>query len=88
MIRHPLPSAAIDFPEEEIRECAYYLWLEAGRPAGHDQDFWRAARERLDHSTRAGRIQAGLTVWLRWPGQKVRTAGQEARSSSGRVRLS
>lgn len=40
---HPEPS------EEEIRHTAYLLWLENGRPAGHDLEHWLAARELLRH---------------------------------------
>jgi hypothetical protein len=31
--------------EERIRELAYRLWEEAGRPDGRDDDFWHAANE-------------------------------------------
>ncbi len=32
--------------DQEIRNRAYYLWEKAGRPAGHEHDFWaQAARE-------------------------------------------
>jgi hypothetical protein len=32
---------------EQIREKAYYLWMEAGRPAGRDLEFWAAAEREL-----------------------------------------
>jgi hypothetical protein len=43
---HPVPKPA----EQQIQHAAYYLWEEAGCPAGRDQEFWFAARERLRHS--------------------------------------
>lgn len=36
--------------EKDIRHAAYYLWEEAGRPAGRDLEFWFSARERLRHT--------------------------------------
>lgn len=29
--------------EQQIRERAYHLWLNAGRPHGRDQEFWERA---------------------------------------------
>ena len=84
MIRHSLATLIFEIPEEDIRKCAYYLWLEAGRPAGRDQEFWHAARERLRHSPHYHRPPTPG----RRAGQKVRKAGQEARSGPIRNRLS
>jgi len=42
---HPLEPA-----EKDIQRAAYFLWEEAGRPEGRDQEFWFAARERLRHT--------------------------------------
>ncbi len=36
--------------EKDIQHAAYFLWEEAGRPEGRDQEFWFAARERLRHT--------------------------------------
>jgi len=36
--------------EAEVRELAYHLWVEAGKPAGRDLDFWLAAEQRLTGS--------------------------------------
>jgi hypothetical protein len=85
MIRHPLPTPTFEIPEEDIRQCAYYLWLEAGRPVGRDQEFWHAGRERLRHSPHYHRPPAPRRLPA---GQKVRKPGQEARSGPGRNRLS
>lgn len=38
-----------DSVEKDIQHAAYFLWEQAGRPAGRDQEFWFAARERLRH---------------------------------------
>jgi hypothetical protein len=31
--------------EQRIRERAFYLWQEAGRPEGGEEEFWHRARE-------------------------------------------
>lgn len=37
--------------EQAIRERAYYMWNEAGRPHGHAEGFWlKAQREMLSQS--------------------------------------
>jgi len=41
---HPQTSS---FSDAEIRERAYYLWLDRGCPTGHDEDIWYAARALL-----------------------------------------
>jgi len=38
------PSPAVS-PEARIRERAYHLWEAAGKPHGHDVEFWQRARE-------------------------------------------
>jgi hypothetical protein len=43
-----LPAAPAP-TEEEIQHAAYMLWLEEGRPEGHDLDHWLAAKEMLCH---------------------------------------
>jgi hypothetical protein len=39
----------MDIPirEDEIRSRAYQLWLEAGSPEGHAEEFWEKARLQL-----------------------------------------
>ncbi|MDP3062137.1 MAG: DUF2934 domain-containing protein [Chloroflexota bacterium] len=34
--------------EEQIRELAYYLWEQAGKPEGNDQDYYFKARQALE----------------------------------------
>jgi hypothetical protein len=80
MIRHPISAPAFEIPEEDIQKCAYHLWLEAGRPAGRDLEFWDAARERLRHAAQTTHSTASPSSRRHATGQKVRTAGQEARS--------
>ena len=57
--------------EETIRARAYELWEQAGRPDGHDQEFWASAERELaeqagldssaeDSETRRPPVQAGL----------------------------
>lgn len=37
-----------NIPEDsEIRELAYRLWEEAGRPSGRQEEFWLQAEEQL-----------------------------------------
>ncbi|MGN6487994.1 MAG: DUF2934 domain-containing protein [Devosia sp.] len=59
--------------EETIRSRAYELWEHAGRPDGHDKEFWaEAERELSDQSeldrsaenadTRRPPVQAGLPI--------------------------
>ena len=33
--------------EQRIREAAYHLWVEAGRPEGGADEFWRRARAQV-----------------------------------------
>jgi hypothetical protein len=40
---NPVPT------EAEIQHAAYLLWLEEGRPEGHDIAHWLAAKEMLCH---------------------------------------
>lgn len=37
--------------EAEVRDLAYHLWVEAGKPVGRDLDFWLAAEQRLTGSS-------------------------------------
>ncbi|MEO6992755.1 MAG: DUF2934 domain-containing protein [Lacunisphaera sp.] len=41
-----LPSTR-PFSDDEIRERAYYLWLDRGCPTGHDEAIWHAAHALL-----------------------------------------
>jgi hypothetical protein len=34
--------------EDRVRERAYHLWEDAGRPDGRDDEFWHAARELIE----------------------------------------
>lgn len=43
-------SAPIFEPAEaDIQRCAYFLWLEEGRPDGQDLAIWLTAKELLRH---------------------------------------
>lgn len=35
--------------ERDIQKAAYFLWLEQGRPEGHDVENWLAAKELIRH---------------------------------------
>jgi hypothetical protein len=41
--------------QEQIRVAAYYKWLQAGKPAGNDLDFWRDA-EREHMAAQSGTV--------------------------------
>ncbi|HVU18255.1 MAG TPA: DUF2934 domain-containing protein [Candidatus Didemnitutus sp.] len=45
----PRPSGTVEPIESDIQHQAYFLWKEAGSPAGQDLDFWLRAREELRH---------------------------------------
>jgi hypothetical protein len=34
--------------EQRIRERAYFLWIEEGKPEGRDKEHWEAARAALE----------------------------------------
>ncbi|MDP2344219.1 MAG: DUF2934 domain-containing protein [Deltaproteobacteria bacterium] len=36
---------------QKVRERAYYLWLEEGRPEGRAFEHWQRAEQQLDQST-------------------------------------
>lgn len=38
--------------DQEIRNLAYFLWEKAGRPAGHEHDFWAAAARQVEGDQR------------------------------------
>ena len=47
---NPTPRAALNESERleaRIRERAYFLWLERGRPPGEDCDHWFTAKQQL-----------------------------------------
>ena len=43
--RDETPSGEIDV--DRIRDLAYALWVDAGRPAGRDEEFWHQAEREL-----------------------------------------
>jgi hypothetical protein len=47
-----------DALDERIRERAYHLWENDGRPPGRDQEFWEMARElvSIEANPYAGRL--------------------------------
>jgi hypothetical protein len=46
--KHHHPST-YEPAEADIQKCAYFLWLEEGRPEGQDLDIWLTAKELLKH---------------------------------------
>jgi len=51
--------------EKVIRELAYELWEQAGRPDGRSDDFWFAARYEFERREETGETQLGAPVRLR-----------------------
>jgi hypothetical protein len=50
MNRSPHHSPTLFEPAEaDIQRCAYFLWLEEGRPSGQDLEIWLTAKELLRH---------------------------------------
>ncbi|MCW8305579.1 DUF2934 domain-containing protein [Acidiphilium sp. PA] len=39
--------------EEKVRELAYKLWEEAGKPADRDDEFWHQAHAQIPHPPEA-----------------------------------
>jgi hypothetical protein len=46
------PAPAIAPDEHQIRERAYGIWIEEGRPHGHDLAHWQRARHELQQEAR------------------------------------
>ncbi|MHB1303070.1 MAG: DUF2934 domain-containing protein [Acidiphilium sp.] len=44
--------------EQEVRDLAYRLWEEAGKPEGRHDEFWHKARERLAEQSTADSFPA------------------------------
>lgn len=62
--------------ESRIRERAYHLWEEDGRPHGREREFWERAEELIgmeDHAT-AGRLPNPMTRAEPIPGVTVEEA--------------
>ncbi len=51
--------------EELIRELAYELWEQAGRPDGRSDEFWFAARYEFERREETGETQLGVPACLR-----------------------
>lgn len=46
----PLSPEELESAEQVVRQLAYMLWLEAGRPLGMEDEFWlKAEQEWLAH---------------------------------------
>lgn len=42
--------------DQKVRETAYFLWEDAGRPAGREREFWFEALERCLREREADRL--------------------------------
>jgi hypothetical protein len=49
-------------PEQRIRERAYHLWREAGRPPGRNEQFWFAAEREIENEVPAVGAQASGAI--------------------------
>ncbi|MBR0907178.1 DUF2934 domain-containing protein [Bradyrhizobium liaoningense] len=48
--------------EQEIRERAHKLWEQAGKPAGRDEEFWRAAEQELRNEDESSTLRTPDTL--------------------------
>jgi hypothetical protein len=48
-------SHAYEPAEADIQRCAYFLWIEEGRPTGQDLNIWLTAKELLRHKAASHR---------------------------------
>jgi hypothetical protein len=51
--------------EESVRELAYALWEQAGRPNGRRDEFWYAARYEFERREETGEIRPYAPAHLR-----------------------
>ena len=51
----PHPPKPFEPAEADIKRCAYFLWIEEGRPAGQDLNIWLTAKELLRHRSASHR---------------------------------
>ena len=45
--------SAEEIRDEQVRETAYFLWIDAARPAGRAEEFWLAAEKLLADGEKA-----------------------------------
>lgn len=43
----------VNYNENAVREAAYFIWQNAGCPAGRDQEFWTMAVEQLNNCSKS-----------------------------------
>jgi hypothetical protein len=51
-------NPAAEMLEERVRERAYHLWEQGGRPPGRDQEFWQLALELIATEEPAPTVRA------------------------------
>jgi hypothetical protein len=67
------PAPAASGPTEaDIRERAYYLWLEQGCPPNRDQEMWYAAKTLLHDQANLRREKLRQAIDARQEDQQVR----------------
>lgn len=54
--------SAMESMEKMIRELAYELWEQAGRPEGRSDEFWFAARYECERREETGETPLGAPV--------------------------
>ena len=64
-LRAPPRTERISAIEKVIRELAYELWEQAGRPDGRSDEFWFAARSEFERREETGEAQFGATARVR-----------------------
>lgn len=43
----------VNYNENAVREAAYFIWQNAGCPAGRDQEFWALALEQVNNCSKS-----------------------------------
>ena len=49
-----------ELSEQEIRECAYSLWQDAGAPEGQEDEFWDKAKAILTKENAHASVDAAI----------------------------
>jgi len=89
-----MPAPRSETTETAIRERAYYLWEQSGRPPGRDAEFWASAVAMFKEpatpgakpkAARAARPAAASIASQRTPATKLPPVAPAARSSKARA---
>jgi len=92
-----MPAPRSESTETAIRERAYYLWEQSGRPPGRDAEFWASAvamfkepatpgaKPKAARAARPAAAKAASIASQRTPATKLPPVAPAARSSKARA---